>query len=454
MQLKRDRKEIYSYINPFVNGRIDINQNLLLGQLYNAKFRYYITNQTGAYVLLLCDGTKSISDIEELLNEKRAQKFLYGFLKLLFKNRILSFSADKKPAKIKIFQDKFILPLDFSPPALKKTNVYKMMSKRSPRLASPLEVYIRLLPGSSNEKIKRIIDNIYSAGVLEVSFSGGDVFSRDDIFELIGYAKDKGMKVFLYLKHGDLLTKEAILKLKSLKLDILWVSLNGPSADIHGIHGKRDAFEKIVANIKSAAESGLLIDVFCIVNRSNVKHMRKFLSLVKSLGVKRMGIDFFKPDRGETDLEKIPRELKFNFFERRCVEFKVKLVSLFSTLKIRPLVRCSAGSINCSVDSEGYVIPCMILPPQECKGVFGNILEDTLDNIWKSRNFKKFINPSSYGAPCANCYFPHLWFLKFFSRCRADCRMEVYVKKGDIFAGNTDCCFANLFQRRREKGVF
>ena len=47
------------------------------------------------------------------------------------------------------------------------------------------------------DKIKEMIDIIKNAGINRIRFTGGEPLTREDIFELAKYAKDKGMTTVL-----------------------------------------------------------------------------------------------------------------------------------------------------------------------------------------------------------------------------------------------------------------
>ena len=50
----------------------------------------------------------------------------------------------------------------------------------------------------STEEIKRILDELYEMNVFEVTFTGGDLFVRQDAFEILRYARSKAFLVTIF----------------------------------------------------------------------------------------------------------------------------------------------------------------------------------------------------------------------------------------------------------------
>lgn len=447
-----DQRRQYPFISEGVNGRPE-NQGLLLSFIKKGHFRYYTLNKTAGIILTSCSGGNSIFDIASSISEKYGLNNRYAssvvkkFLRKIANEEIIIISKHRRDSPLSL------LPVaslsepgirNFITPAFKKITPYEMMSKDFKRLASPLEVFVRLLPFSSTEKIKKIIDRIADARVLEIRFSGKYATAREDIVNLVQYAKSKGLKVSLYVKYGNLLNADKIGALKEVGLDLVEFALDGV---YHWMQGEvdEDSFRVTVENIKIAVQQGLSSIMVCVANQINIKHLSDLSRLAKEAGVERISVAFFKPDKNENAANS-NRALYFNFWGRRYLEIKVRIFSFISPLEIKILTTCAAGVIRCSVDSEGYAAPCVKLPPFECGGLFGNIFQQDLKEIWNSPNFKKFINPREYGRPCSLCPVPYLPFLRSLPRCRADCRRVNYLENNDIFAGNQNCAVGKILK--------
>ena len=76
---------------------------------------------------------------------------------------------------------------------------------------------------------RTIIDKIDALGVAVVSFTGGEPMLRDDIFELIDYAKDKGL--YVKITSNGTLPIEKYEGLLRTKIDNICISLDGIDGD-------------------------------------------------------------------------------------------------------------------------------------------------------------------------------------------------------------------------------
>lgn len=65
--------------------------------------------------------------------------------------------------------------------------------------------------------VKRAICEARQLGALNVTLTGGEIFLRSDILELVRYAKKLHMRVFL-MSNASLLTEDIIIELKKLEL--------------------------------------------------------------------------------------------------------------------------------------------------------------------------------------------------------------------------------------------
>ncbi len=64
-------------------------------------------------------------------------------------------------------------------------------------------------------------------------FTGGDPLKRPDLYELIRYCDEKGVKVAVTPSATPLLTRDAIFKMKEAGVVRLGISLDGSSPEIH-----------------------------------------------------------------------------------------------------------------------------------------------------------------------------------------------------------------------------
>ena len=101
----------------------------------------------------------------------------------------------------------------------------------------------------STSEVIRVLDSLRSLGCLKVHFSGGEIFLRRDIFEILGHARALQMKVNL-TTNGTLIEKSTADRLVRLKINSISFSIDGPSAQIHDrIRGVKGCYKRIMRGI-------------------------------------------------------------------------------------------------------------------------------------------------------------------------------------------------------------
>lgn len=148
----------------------------------------------------------------------------------------------------------------------------------------------------SNSEGKALIDQIAEMKVPIFVFTGGDPLKRKDVFELVQYAAEKGVKVALTPSATPLLTREAIFKLKEAGLVRLGISLDGSTAEIHdAFRGLPGAWARTIQAIEWANEAGIPIQVHTTISRHNAKDLDSLCALFEKLAIVMWNVFFLVP---------------------------------------------------------------------------------------------------------------------------------------------------------------
>jgi len=155
----------------------------------------------------------------------------------------------------------------------------------------------------TNVEGKKLIDQIAEMGVPIFVFTGGDPMKRKDVFELIRYAADKGVRVALTPSATPLLTREAIFKLKEAGLVRLGISLDGSTPEIHdNFRGLPGAWARTIQAIQWANEAGIPIQVHTTISRHNAKDLDNLCALFEKMAIVMWNVFFLVPvGRGQLD---------------------------------------------------------------------------------------------------------------------------------------------------------
>ncbi len=168
------------------------------------------------------------------------------------------------------------------------------------------------LPGELNtEEGKALIDQVALFGKPAplIIFTGGDPLKRSDLFDLLEYARSKGINFAVSPAVSDSLTLDVLERLRLLGASSISVSLDGAKGETHDSIRKVDgAYDKTIEVIRKAVGFGLPIQVNTVVMKQNVDELPDIFNLISKLGVKVWEVFFLiKTGRG-TELSDISVE--------------------------------------------------------------------------------------------------------------------------------------------------
>lgn len=126
--------------------------------------------------------------------------------------------------------------------------------------------------------------------------TGGDPLKRPDIYHLIEYGSQLGVRVSLTPSATPLLTREAVAEFKARGLARLAISLDGSTPDIHDrFRGVSGSYARTLQAIGWAREIGLPVQVNSTMSRHNAADFDGLVRLVESLGIVLWSVFFLVP---------------------------------------------------------------------------------------------------------------------------------------------------------------
>jgi heme d1 biosynthesis radical SAM protein NirJ len=134
-----------------------------------------------------------------------------------------------------------------------------------------------------------VIDDLSSFKVPVIIFSGGDPLLRKDIFELAGYAREKGIRCALST-NGTLIDKEMGKKIADAKFAYVGVSIDGVGEMNDMFRGMRGAYEKAIAGLKNCRELGVRTGIRLTLNRRTVNQLPAIFELSEKEDIPRIYI--------------------------------------------------------------------------------------------------------------------------------------------------------------------
>lgn len=138
----------------------------------------------------------------------------------------------------------------------------------------------------STDEARAFLDDLAQMGVPVALFSGGEPLMREDVFELVAHAREKGLRPVLST-NGTLITPEVAARLADAGVVYVGVSLDGRQATHDRFRGRRGAFTEALAGLRAAAAVGIRTGVRFTLVGENFRDLPGVLDLVERNGVKR-----------------------------------------------------------------------------------------------------------------------------------------------------------------------
>jgi MoaA/NifB/PqqE/SkfB family radical SAM enzyme len=229
-----------------------------------------------------------------------------------------------------------------------------------------------------------------------VTFTGGEPTMRDDIAELVCYAK---RMVTRLNTNGVNLTPELVSQLKSAGLDSLQVTLYSHDEKIHNALVGSEHFADTVQGIRNAVAQGLDISINTPLCKKNADY-HNTLAFIHSLGVRFVTVSGLictgtaEINHSEYDLNSLELyeivALAKDFCNKNEMEIDFTSPGLIDGAKLTELnmnvPMCGACLSNMAIAPDGTVVPCQSWLGSDAD--LGNILTDPFRQIWNHEKAK------------------------------------------------------------------
>ena len=143
---------------------------------------------------------------------------------------------------------------------------------------------------------RNLIDDIAGFGSPLLVLTGGDPLKREDIYELIAYGVEKGLRTTVSPSVTPLLTDESILKLKMAGISRMAVSLDGSTPLVHdSFRGVNGSFSRTIEVLFLSAREGIPIQVNTTVTKYNVGDFDNIAKLIGAFNPVLWSVFFLVP---------------------------------------------------------------------------------------------------------------------------------------------------------------
>lgn len=216
-----------------------------------------------------------------------------------------------------------------------------------------------------------ILDQLADHGAVELILTGGEIFIRKDLLDIVAHADERGFLFDLYT-NGNFIDERMADKLAQFAIQRMQISVYGTTAATHeGITKKPGTFDKSVKAVRLLTERGIRVRMQCHIQKDNFEDAFGFPAFAESLGAEYRFDTKLIPNRtGST----FPMDFgvtvaqQAQLYERGLID------------RLSPKSQCTASASRARINAAGDVYPCDLIS----NVVVGNLYKASLADIWGS----------------------------------------------------------------------
>jgi SynChlorMet cassette radical SAM/SPASM protein ScmE len=313
-----------------------------------------------------------------------------------------------------------------------------------------------------------IFDKLGELGVMNVCLTGGEVFTRPDLFELIDGIVRNRMR-YSILTNGTLISGKVLTKFEQgkrhLRMDYIQVSIDGSRAEVQNL-SRPKSFDRAVHGLRLLKEGNLPVVVRVTINRYNLydlENLAKFL--LEDIGLPSFSSNAVAPigagclnsaDVSLTRKEQAEAMRIISQLEKRYPgrlhaqagpQANIKIYTEMeharatgekaSTWQMGYLTACGCVFSKISIMHDGAIVPCHLLSSL----VMGNILVDSLEQIWRNHPILTSLRerrkiPMQQVPGCHSCEWADF--------CNGGCPGLANQLTGIVISANPEDCYRNF----------
>ncbi len=325
----------------------------------------------------------------------------------------------------------------------------------------------------STAELLDVAASLVRLGSREVTLIGGEAYLRPDVYEIVRFLHERGVRVTMQTG-GLAFTADRARRFKEAGLAALGVSLDGPPEAHDRLRARPGSHLAALRALDVARAEGITTTSNMQVNQLNRHLIRETCRIIRDHGVQvwrpqltvPMGRAADHPDwilqpwmvldvidtLAELQIQAIiearaagtPPGRAFHIVAANNVGYFGPHEQL---LRSRPGGReswwagCNAGRYVLGIESDGAVKGCPSLPTAPYVG--GNVRDLSLEQIWESApevGFTRELGTEELWGFCQSCYYADV--------CKAGCNFTAHCTLGR--RGNNPFCYYRADQLRRK----
>ena len=460
---------IFYQPSPDVSGRLVPDEGAVLFKADTGKETFI--NQTGVLIWQQLDGSSTPVEMAEDLvdhffdaSKEQILQDIKGFLNGLEKEGFVDWHQTRStPASQEEAPAVSDAPKSLDLSLTGKCNLHCAYCFYHDEMASR--------PDLPTDEWLTFFDELGRLAVRDVCLSGGEVFVRPDLWELIDAVIANRMRYNINT-NGTLITEDVLAQFEAGKrrqrLTSIQVSIDGSCAGVHDKSRGRGSFKKAVRGLRLLKDAGFPVTVRVTVNRHNVDDLDNIARLLlDDIGINSFGTNDAMPMGAGCENQKTivltPQQqvTAMKTLARLAAQYNGRILATAGPLakwhayqemeharatgematrwKMGYLTACGCMYNKLSVHQDGVITPCNML----AKMVLGHINKDSIVDIWKGHPTLKALKdrrkiPMTEVPGCEDCeWAPY---------CNGSCPGLAYEMTGDFNLANPHDCYRRFLR--------
>jgi radical SAM protein len=314
----------------------------------------------------------------------------------------------------------------------------------------------------------RLVDQIRQFGDPILVVTGGDPMMRRDLYDILSYAVQRGIRTALTPTTTRLVSAKALARVWETGVRRVAISIDGPTAEVHDtFRGFRGSFQIASGIARDIVAAGLSLQINTTVSRYNLRLLKKMPQMVADLGAVQWSLFFLVPTGRARATDMIsPQEHErvfhwlYDLSHQAPFDIKSTAAPAYRRVVIqrerekghvaapadeepptlagagyryqdglnRPAKGVNDGRGFCFVSHIGEVFPSGFLPLPA-----GNVRQRSVVDIYRySPLFRELRDASKLKGKCGRCEFREI--------CGGS-RARAYALSGDYLAEDPSCVY-------------
>jgi len=266
----------------------------------------------------------------------------------------------------------------------------------------------------STERIKALFQEASDLGATEIHLTGGEPFIRKDIYDILTFIIELGLRPVVFTKLS--FSPSDVARLASMGLKEIFVSLDSFNSRVADkLTGTKGSCEELISSLRLFVQHGIEVVLSPVITSYNYEDLDLYVSSARDLGISRINFTIYRdntqrvaalPSLSKSQIEGIETTVDgLNASAQGAMRLFVDSRNLRNFIGNEDIVICPGGVTLLIILPNGAAVRC----DKAVRGVdffIGDLQRHSVSEVWKAPKWDEFIvlDPEKFrGTTCYDC---------------------------------------------------